>query len=103
MLPSALAMPHADLVIKPRQNPGQEWIVIGDSWASGVTYNRNNQYDSQEICMRTTEAWGAHMEADESWTDGEAKFNFAACGGTLMKDAPRQALCCRLACGPRGR
>lgn len=60
-------MPYTDLPIEPRESPALEWTVLGDSWASGVTYNRQNQYDSKEwLCLRTTEAWGAQMEADKT-------------------------------------
>lgn len=30
------------------------------------------------------------MEDDKTWTNGEQKFHFAGCGGTLMDDIPRQ-------------
>ena len=69
-----------------------EWTVIGDSWASGVAYNLSNVYNvtDRETCYRTTEAWGAQMENDDSWSETPQKFNFAACGGKLMIDLARQ-------------
>jgi hypothetical protein len=60
-----------------------EWAVIGDSWSSGVAYSKNNAYDLNG-CFRTTEAWGAQMEGDATWTVNPQNFHFAACGGATM-------------------
>ncbi|KAK5653808.1 hypothetical protein OQA88_7966 [Cercophora sp. LCS_1] len=72
--------------------PPLTWAVIGDSWASGVAYNRSNVYQptDSEFCYRTREAWGVQMSEDKSWTGDNSVFNFAACGGTLMADIKRQ-------------
>jgi hypothetical protein len=74
-----------------------EWTVVGDSWTTGVTYNQDNRWDGaldprEPNCLRTKEAWGAQMAADKSWQAGgdASKFNFAACGGSVMKDTERQ-------------
>jgi hypothetical protein len=69
-----------------------EWGAIGDSWTSGVAYSAGTvyKYTDFEFCYRTTEAWGAQMEADKSWTKEPQKFHFAGCGGTLLDDIPRQ-------------
>lgn len=69
-----------------------EWAVIGDSWASGVAYNLSSVYHptDKEACYHTTEAWGAQMEQDTSWSRDSQVFHFAACGGTLMDDLKRQ-------------
>jgi len=69
------------------------WVVIGDSWASGVAYNTSNVYGrfDLESCYRIKEAWGVQMAEDTSWQkEAGSNFNFAACGGTLMSDIQRQ-------------
>jgi hypothetical protein len=48
------------------------------------------KYTDFEYCYRTTEAWGAQMEADTTWTIEPQTFHFAGCGGTLINDIPRQ-------------
>lgn len=72
--------------------PSFEWAVIGDSWSSGVAYSAGTVYSNldYEFCYRSTEAWGAQMEADKTWTQSDQVFHFSACGGTLMNDIPRQ-------------
>ena len=46
-----------------------EWGAFGDSWTSGVAYSAATVYRKTDFsfCHRTTEAWGAQMEADTTW------------------------------------
>jgi len=69
-----------------------QWTVLGDSWASGVAYNKTNVFGDSDLetCFRIKEAWGVQMSEDKSWVSGDQKFNFAACGGSLMKDVKGQ-------------
>lgn len=63
-----------------------QWIVIGDSYASGVAYLESVTYDSNEGgCMRTTEAYGVQLKNDVSWMNGWTEyFSFAACSGSTL-------------------
>ncbi|PGH10217.1 hypothetical protein AJ79_05472 [Helicocarpus griseus UAMH5409] len=65
-----------------------EWAVVGDSWTAGVAYSSKTAYRKTDFnfCYRATEAWGAQMEADNTWTEHPQRFHFAACGGSLIRD-----------------
>lgn len=65
-----------------------QWGVIGDSFASGVAYLESNTYDQNNGgCLRTTEAYGAQLEGDNRWQNGNtAVFDFAACSASKLGD-----------------
>lgn len=87
------AAPASDLItgILPRDG-NFVWSVIGDSWSSGVAYSQDTQYDTtnEPGCGRSTDAWGTQMNKDSGWTSNPQDWKFAACGGTLLDDIPRQ-------------
>ena len=62
--------------------------VIGDSWASGVSYNKETLYDdNKDHCLRTKESHGPQMEADASWLgDYISDLRDAACSGSQLVD-----------------
>ena len=63
--------------------------VLGDSWASGVAYNADNTYDdNKDNCLRTTEAYGAQLTANQTWLEQGTtlSFNFPACSGSRLVD-----------------
>jgi hypothetical protein len=80
------------VVERPTALTNFEWGAFGDSWTSGVAYSAATVYRNTDFsfCYRTTEAWGAQMEADTTWTKEPKNFHFAGCGGTLMNDVLRQ-------------
>ena len=64
-----------------------EWAALGDSWASGVTYQNSPDLDydmgnDEPIaqCRRIVDAYGYQMFQDNSWSGlRPQKFNFVAC------------------------
>lgn len=92
LLCSVLATPLPQVSNTPSTSKPLVWSVIGDSWASGVAYNRSNIYGpfDGEYFYRTKDTWGVHMANDKTWQGDDTTFNSAACGGTLMSDIKRQ-------------
>lgn len=62
--------------------------VIGDSWGSGVSYNKEVLYDGNlDHCLRTKESHGPQLEADTSWTGSfSSGLRDAACSGSQLVD-----------------
>lgn len=62
--------------------------VIGDSWGSGVSYNKDVLYDdNRDNCLRTKESHGPQLEADTSWTGSfSSGLRDAACSGSRLVD-----------------
>ena len=69
---------------------GQAWPygVIGDSWGSGVSYNKDVLYDdNKDSCLRTKESHGPQMEADTTWIGhSPSGLRDAACSGSNLGD-----------------
>ena len=69
---------------------GQVWPygVIGDSWGSGVSYNKDVLYDdNKDSCLRTKESHGPRMEADITWIGHSSSgLRDAACSGSNLRD-----------------
>ena len=76
-----------------------EWAALGDSWASGVTYQNNPDLDydkgNDELiaqCRRIVDAYGYQMFQDNSWSGVRPqKFNFVACSGSNFNSMAGQA------------
>jgi hypothetical protein len=87
LLPLALGKPLAlstgEYSIQKRSASSFVWASVGDSWASGVSYDgKNTDYDSHgdiNNCHRWNYTYGALMERDNTWTTGPQEFHFAAC------------------------
>ena len=64
------------------------WGVIGDSWASGVAYNKDVLYDdNKDKCLRTKESHGPQLEADSDLFGHEPSgLRDAACSGSQFVD-----------------
>ncbi|KAK4693501.1 hypothetical protein P7C71_g3919, partial [Lecanoromycetidae sp. Uapishka_2] len=63
--------------------------VIGDSWASGVSYNTHVLYDNNsDFCLRTTESHGPQLAANTSWLGSTLipGLSEAACSGSRLID-----------------
>jgi hypothetical protein len=61
------------------------WAAIGDSFAAGVAYKDEVQYDAnKDECERTNEAYASQMQDDNSWTNDPQAPHFAACSGALL-------------------
>lgn len=57
------------------------WASVGDSWASGVSYDgKNTDYDGDLYgCHRWNYSYGPLMERDQTWTINAQEFHFPAC------------------------
>ena len=61
--------------------------VLGDSFASGVSFNKRTEYDGNAgNCFRSTDSHGVQMAADDSWAGESPNFNFTACSGSSAGD-----------------
>ena len=61
--------------------------VLGDSWASGVSFNKRTEWDGNAgNCFRSTDSYGVQMAADDSWAGENPNFNFTACSGSKIGD-----------------
>lgn len=63
------------------------FAVLGDSFASGVSYKKSVEYDhNKDSCWRSTDTHGVQMKNNNHWTTKGIRFDFAACSGTRMVD-----------------
>lgn len=63
------------------------FAVLGDSWASGVSYQTSVQYDDNSSgCMRNNQAYGVQLKNDITWAGSNISFDFPACSGSRMID-----------------
>ena len=84
LLTSAVAAPA---LMSRADNGPLVWAVIGDSWASGVAYNNDIDFDNnQGKCLRVKDAWGPQMKNDDSWVTNGQKMTFTPCAGAVFKD-----------------
>ncbi|KAK0644000.1 hypothetical protein B0T16DRAFT_513324 [Cercophora newfieldiana] len=92
LIQGAAAIPRRPPEVSASPQDTIECAVLGDSWASGVAYNRTNVYGptDTETCYRIKKAWGVQMYEDKSWTLGDQTFNVAACGGSKMAAIKKQ-------------
>ncbi|KIM96268.1 hypothetical protein OIDMADRAFT_58609 [Oidiodendron maius Zn] len=68
------------------------WGALGDSWASGVSYDggvsfdgKNTDYDNNKNeCLRWKNTYGPLMEANTTWTTKPQDFHLAACAGAFL-------------------
>lgn len=76
-----------------RTNSAWPYGVIGDSWGSGVSYNKTVLFDDNlDSCLRTWESHGPQMDADTSWTGSfSSGLRDAACSGSQLVDLAKGA------------
>lgn len=95
----AIAAP-ADFPIATRDEHDRtlHWAGLGDSWASGVTYQNNPSLDwdgdpgAVESCKRIVDAYAAQMSNDTSWVNGmKQDFKFISCSGSRIDTLRGQA------------
>ncbi|KAL9110137.1 MAG: hypothetical protein Q9227_005331 [Pyrenula ochraceoflavens] len=66
------------------------WAAMGDSWASGVTYDKL-AYDKDAGCLRIKDAYSVQLSKDHGWTNDHQEFKFVACSGSRIAAAVGQA------------
>lgn len=84
----ASIIPDVHHIKTKRDNPAWPYGVIGDSWASGVSYSEDVLYDTNlDNCLRTKESAGPQMEADTTWTGSfSSGLRDSACSGSQLGD-----------------
>ncbi|KAF1919289.1 SGNH hydrolase-type esterase domain-containing protein [Ampelomyces quisqualis] len=70
------------------------WSALGDSWASGVSYDllgRTDYDDNKDNCMRINHAYAVKLSEDDTWVPNGLKqeFHFQACSGTRFEQIDR--------------
>ncbi|MCJ1254120.1 hypothetical protein MMC24_001934 [Lignoscripta atroalba] len=90
----------ADLAVATRdaQDGVLHWAGLGDSWASGVTYehkpsvNWDGDPEAVKACRRIADAYGAQMSNDTGWLNGmKPDFKFISCSGARILNMLGQA------------
>ena len=83
LLAGTFASPLTNVI---QQRDTFEWGSLGDSWASGVSFNgATTDYDNNTNgCLRWKNSYGPLMEADTTWTEKPQDFHFAACSGAWL-------------------
>lgn len=83
----AAACPNCSPFTTPDNKDHYKFAVIGDSFASGVSYSSASEYDhNKDQCLRSTDTHGVQMKNNHDWTTKGVQFDFAACSGTKMID-----------------
>ncbi|OAL45455.1 SGNH hydrolase [Pyrenochaeta sp. DS3sAY3a] len=88
VLPEALAYPQS------LDDTNFVFGAIGDSWASGVSYSKDTEYNGDPTCSRLIHAWSTVVDARYSeWAPDKNKkpqFEFKACAGARMENMMEQ-------------
>lgn len=81
-----LSMALASPLEKLQKRDTFVWGSVGDSWASGVSFDgKNTDYDGNKNgCLRWRNSYGPLIEADNTWTTIPQEFHFAACSGARL-------------------